>query len=67
MAIGNSVSNNFLSTFVDSIDFFDCGLRGVLPLIEIRQLSGSGKNMPILRTGKQEQPAEQQYYNNRRW
>ena len=29
MAIKNSVSNNFLSTFVDSIDIFDCHLPGV--------------------------------------
>ena len=29
MAIENSVSNEFLSTFVDSIDVFDCRLPGV--------------------------------------
>ena len=29
MAIENSVSNHFLSTFVDSIDVFDCRLPGV--------------------------------------
>ena len=29
MAIENLVSNDFLSTFVDSIDVFDCPLSGV--------------------------------------
>ena len=29
MAIKNSVSNDFLSTFVDSINVFDCRLPGV--------------------------------------
>ena len=29
MAIENPVSNDFLSTFVDSINFFDCRLSGV--------------------------------------
>ena len=29
MSIKNSVSNNFLSTFVDSINIFDCYLSGV--------------------------------------
>ena len=29
MTIENSVSNDFLSTFVDSIDVFDCRLPGV--------------------------------------
>ena len=29
MAIENSVSNDFLSLFVDSIDIFDCRLPGV--------------------------------------
>ena len=29
MAIENSVSNDFLSTFIDSIDVFDCRLPGV--------------------------------------
>ena len=29
MAIENSVSNDFSSTFVDSINFFDCRLPGV--------------------------------------
>ena len=30
MAIENSVSNNFLSKFVDSINVFDCLLYGVI-------------------------------------
>ena len=30
MTIENSVSNDFLSTFVDSINVFDCRLPGVL-------------------------------------
>ena len=30
MAIEKSVSNDFLSTFVDSIDVFDCHLPGVM-------------------------------------
>ena len=30
MAMENSVSNDFLSTFVDGIDVFDCHLPGVL-------------------------------------
>ena len=30
MAIENSASYNFLSTFVDSIDVFDCRLPGVV-------------------------------------
>ena len=30
MAIKNSVSNNFLSTFVDSINVFNCHLSSVL-------------------------------------
>ena len=30
MAIENSVSTDFLSTFVDSIDVFDCSLPGVI-------------------------------------
>ena len=30
MAIENSVSNDFLSMFVDSINIFDCGLSGVI-------------------------------------
>ena len=29
MAIKNSVSNDFLSTFLDSIGIFDCGLPSV--------------------------------------
>ena len=29
MAIKNSVSNDFLPTFVDSINVFDCHLSGV--------------------------------------
>ena len=29
MAIANSVSNDFLSTFVDSVNIFDCCLSGV--------------------------------------
>ena len=29
MAIENSVSNNFLSKFVDSVNVFDCRLSGV--------------------------------------
>ena len=29
MAIKNSVSNNYLSTFIDSINVFDCCLSGV--------------------------------------
>ena len=29
MAIENSVSNDFLSTFIDSINIFDCRLSGV--------------------------------------
>ena len=29
MATENSVSNNFRTTFVDSIDVFDCRLPGV--------------------------------------
>ena len=29
MAIKNSISNDFLSTFIDSIDVFDCRLPGV--------------------------------------
>ena len=29
MSIKNSVSNDFLSTFVDSINIFDCHLTGV--------------------------------------
>ena len=30
MTIENSISNDFLSTFVDSIDVFDCRLPGVI-------------------------------------
>ena len=34
MAIENSVSNDFLSTFVDSIDVFDCHLPGVITMVK---------------------------------
>ena len=30
MTMENSVSNDFLSTFIDSIDVFDCRLPGVI-------------------------------------
>ena len=33
MAVKNSVFNEFLSTFVDSIKVFGCCLPGVLPVI----------------------------------
>ena len=33
MAIENSVSNDFLSTFVDSINVSDCRLSGVISLL----------------------------------
>ena len=33
MAIKNSVSNDLLSTFVDSINVLDCQLSGVLQLL----------------------------------
>ena len=39
MAIKNSVSNNFLSTFVYSIYVLDCRLPGVLLLNQYRILS----------------------------
>ena len=39
MTIGNSVSNDFLSTFVDSINVFDCRLSGVVPISHIYYLS----------------------------
>ena len=39
MAIENTVSNNFLSTFVDSINVFDCRLSGVVWLV-IRYFNG---------------------------
>ena len=39
MAIENSVSNDFLSTFVDSITFFDCHLPGVRFLSQNSTLS----------------------------
>ena len=35
MAIKNSVSNNFLSTFVKSIYVFDCRLSSVISLLRI--------------------------------
>ena len=38
MAIENSVSNDFISTFVDSINIFDCHLPAVyseLPLMAV--------------------------------
>ena len=35
MAIENSVSNNYLSTFVDSINVFDCHKFGVNTVIKI--------------------------------
>ena len=35
MTIENSVSNYFLSTFVDSIFVFDCRLSGVVSLKEV--------------------------------
>ena len=41
MAIENSVSNDFLSTFVDSIDVFDYRLPGVEL---VRHLSGYNSN-----------------------
>ena len=34
IAIINSVSNEFLSTFFDSISIFDCGLSGMIIHIE---------------------------------
>ena len=34
MAIKNSVSTDFISTFVDSINIFHCGLSGVQLLFE---------------------------------
>ena len=34
MAIENSVSNNFVSTFVDSINVFDCRLPSVSIFVE---------------------------------
>ena len=33
MAIENSVSNDFLAMFVDSINVFDCSLSGVNGLV----------------------------------
>ena len=36
MAIENSVSNNFWSTFVDSIKVFDCRLSGVFIACEYK-------------------------------
>ena len=33
MAIENSVSNDFLSMFVDSINVFDCCLSGVMTVL----------------------------------
>ena len=67
-----SVFRNFLKPFFLNIKmsrdmWFPTMWHISLLLIEIRQLAGSGKNMPILRTGKQEQPAEQQCFNNRLW
>ena len=50
MAIKNSVSNNFLSAFVDSINAFDCRLSGVLLIVLILKqhkwihLKGSSTN-----------------------
>ena len=35
MAIKNSVSNDFLFTFVDSINVFDCRLSGVSTLVKV--------------------------------
>ena len=35
MAIKNSVSNDFLSTFLDSIGTFDCCLPGVVNVLKI--------------------------------
>ena len=35
MAIENYVSDDFWSTFVDSIDVFDCRLPGVVPGFEL--------------------------------
>ena len=34
MAIKNSVSNDFCSTFVDNVNIFDCCLSGVGPVTQ---------------------------------
>ena len=34
MAIEKSVSNDFLSTFFDSINIFDCSLPGVINILK---------------------------------
>ena len=45
MSIENSVSNDFLSTFVNSINIFDCRQSGVNIIAEQDELNRQGRQV----------------------
>ena len=47
MTIKNSVSNDFLSTFVDSIDVFDCRLSDVVSVVVILLINTFEQNIAM--------------------